>query len=94
MIGKDSSTGDIHIELNKDVEILHTENLVIFMNSDEKTHGSGRVFIRIKNEKDLNVLMEAIRKSRIYIKREEIIKKKEQYLSFSGQTRFEVLKPQ
>jgi len=92
MIGKDPVTQDVHVNLENDVEILHTENLIIFMNADEKKNGGGKVFIRIDNERDLELMAEAINRSRVNLKRAAIKRKKEQYISFSGQTVFEVQK--
>lgn len=93
MIGKDPDTNDTHILLDKDVEILHSKNLIVFMNEDQKKE-EGKIFIRINNEDDLNKLDEAIQKSRKYLKDPNNLKNKNDYISFSGQTHFALQKPQ
>jgi len=92
MIGKDPDSNDIHVNLEKDVGILHLDNVIMFMNKDS-SNGTGKVFICIDNEEDLDKLSKAINRSREFLKNKEKQKNKNDYVSFSGQTRFEVQKP-
>lgn len=89
MIGRDPDNNDVHVILNRDVEILHGENLIVFMNSDQKKNGNGRVFLRIDNEEDLEVLTHGIAEIKKYLKKIEKKKQKNQYVSFSAKTRYD-----
>jgi hypothetical protein len=94
MIKHDPKSNDVHVFLNKDVEICQGENLIAFINSDQNKDGNRKVFLHVNNQQDLETLAQGVLEIKKHVQRIEIKKNKEKYISFSAQVRYGLQKPQ